>query len=124
MDILEHAISFAQQIGPHAFKASAITRQKCRVVPSFRDEGMNQREQYGGVGIGTDRNPLRRGCVGAVFTNRTDADDLDARAGEFHHPAASGMLAAAALRHLQVLGISATEQHEELRVTGDRRPRC
>jgi hypothetical protein len=39
---------------------------------------MDQREQDGGVGIGTDRNPLRRGCFRAVFTNRTDADDLDA----------------------------------------------
>jgi hypothetical protein len=90
-------------------------------VPSFGDERMGQREQHDGVGIGTDRNPLRRGCFRTVFTNRTDVDDLDARAGEFHHPASGGMRAAAALRHLQVLGIS--EQHEELCVTGDRRPR-
>jgi hypothetical protein len=71
MDVLGHAVSFAHQIATHAFKANAITRQKCRVVLSLGNERVDQREQDGGVGIGTDRNPLRRGGFRTVFANGT-----------------------------------------------------
>ncbi len=122
LGVLYLAIGRAGQIGQHALEADAVARQECLVVELLGNQRVDQRQQHGGVGIGADRDPVRGCRLRAIVADRADIDDLDAGAGELGHPAWRRMLAAAALGHLQVLGIGAAEQQQQAGVTRDRRP--
>ena len=117
------AVGVAHQIGQHALEADAELRQEFAVVQPFGDQRVGQRQQHRGVGVRPDRNPFRMHRVRPVVADRADVDDLDAGAGEFGDRRRGRVRRAAALADLRVLRVGAAEQHHQLAVPRDRRPR-
>ena len=76
-----------------------------------------------GVGVGPDRNPFRRAVPGPSSRTGLTLTMATPALLERVDPAADGVIGAAALRHLRVLGIGAAEHHHEPRMARDRRPR-
>ena len=110
------SVDIAAQVGGDAFKADAVAGQEGAVVAMLGQQCVRQGQQQGGVGAGTDGDPLHLASGVDVVADRADVDEAHPRLGHAAQSGGDGVLGGPTRADLGVLGWHAAEADEQLRV--------